>query len=283
MKDRFPTGAAMVLGIAFLLIFGLVICSFCFHRLLQKPKVIPFEPVSIVFIIFALLTVSVLIILARNMFLLAKNEKILEIQNFYIEHLNEMVRVIRTERHDFVNHLQVVYALMRTGKGEKAQQYIEELCQHVRITGEMLSVDVPELSALLLSKEDLAATKKITFKIDINSDLIGLRIKPLDLITVVGNLLDNAFDAVEELPEEKREVVFKVSQTTKYFIFQTINPGNLPNELHDNIFQMGFSTKGGSNRGIGLASVKSVVEKNKGRVNVCNIQSGIKFTVLFPL
>ncbi|MGI6405408.1 MAG: sensor histidine kinase [Syntrophaceticus sp.] len=143
----------------------------------------------------------------------------MDIQDFYIEHLNEMVRVIRTQRHDFINHLQVVYALMKTEKLEKAQQYIEELCHNVRIPCEALHVNMPELSALLLAKEELAAAKSISFKIIIDSNLVGFNVKPLDLITVIGNLLDNAFEAVEEFPMEKRNVSHKNISNTEIFRF----------------------------------------------------------------
>ena len=284
MKDRYSIGAIIVLGIAFLLVFLLVICSICFHNFLDKPEVIATDLFLIIVIILVFIIVSVFIYLARNMFLIAKQGKILDIQNFYIEHLNELVRVIRTQRHDFVNHFQVVYALMKTGKGEKAQQYIEDLCQHVRITGEILQLNVSELSALLLAKEDLAVDRKILFKIIVDSNLDGLSVKPLDLITVAGNLLDNAFEAVEELPLEKRNVVFKISETPKFFVFQTINPGYLPKEMREKIFQLGFSSKKGNGRGIGLASVKSVVEKNSGKIIVSSSKDrGTKFTVLFPV
>ena len=283
MKDKYSISAVIVLGIALLLVFVLVICFFCFN-MFWKPEVISFDLVSVIFIILVLISVSVLIILARNMFLVEKQRKILEIQNFYIEHLSELVRAIRTQRHDFDNHLQVVYALMKTDKTEKAQHYIEDLCQHVRITGEMLQVNVPELSALLLAKEDLAADKNILFKIIVDSNLDGLNVKPLDLITVVGNLLDNAFEAAEQLPQEKRNVVFKVFETSKYFVFQTINSGYLPKELQKRIFQLGVSSKDGVNRGIGLASVKSVVEKNSGKIVVSSSKDrGTKFKVLFPV
>lgn len=284
MKDKYSTCALIVLGLAFLLVFVLVICSLYFHNVFRKPAVISFDLVLLIIGILALITVSVLIFLARNMFLVAKQGKILDIQNFYIEHLNELVRVIRIQRHDFVNHLQVVYALMKTGKTEKAQQYIEELCQHVRITGEILKVNVPELAALLLAKEELAAAKDILFKMIVDSNLVGLNIKPLDLITVVGNLLDNAFEAVEPLPQENRNVVFKISETPKYFVFQTINPGYLSKEMREKIFQLGFSTKSRNGRGIGLASVKSVVEKNSGKIIVSSSKvRGTRFTVLFPV
>ena len=83
-------------------------------------------------------------------------------------------------------------------------RYIADLSHDIQITGAMLSVDIPELSALLLAKTDLARKKEILFKITVESNLKGLEIKPLELIMVVANLLDNAFEAVEDV--YKRQV-----------------------------------------------------------------------------
>lgn len=284
MKDRYTIGTVVVLGLAFLLVFVLVIFSFFFTGLLQKPPVVSFDCMALIISILVIITITSLISLARNIFLVAKQRKMLDIQDFYIEHLNEMVRVVRSQRHDFINHMQVVYALMKTKKPERAEQYIEELCQNVRFNDGVLYVNMPELSALLIAKEELAADKEISFKIKIDSDLVGLKVKPLDLITVLGNLLDNSFEAVEELPQEKRNVVIKIFQTSKHFVFQTANPGYIPKHLREKIFEMGFSTKSGKNRGVGLASVASVVEKNSGRITVSSSEdSGTKFTVMFPV
>jgi two-component system sensor histidine kinase AgrC len=284
MKNRYTISALIVLGLAFLLVAALVIFSFYFTGLFQKPCVISFDCAAFVIGILIIIATISLMFLARNMFLIAKQKKILDIQDFYIEHLNEMVRVIRTQRHDFINHLQVVYALMNTKKLERAQQYIEELCQTVHIPCEALHVNMPELSALLLAKEELATAKNISFKIIIDSDLVGFNVKPLDLITVIGNLLDNAFEAVEEFPMEKRNVVIKIFQIPRHFVFQIINPGFIPKHQRKKIFELGYSTKKGKGRGVGLSSVASVVEKNSGKIIVSsNKERGTKFTVMFPV
>ncbi|NLH27167.1 MAG: GHKL domain-containing protein [Syntrophomonadaceae bacterium] len=234
-------------------------------------------------IIVLFVTIPVLLILTKNVFLLTKQQKTLEIQDFYIEHLSELVRAIRVQRHDFVNHMQVVHALMKTGRFDRAIEYIADLSHDIQITGEMLRVDMPELSALLLAKTDLARKKDILFKITVESDLKGLEIKPLELIMVVANLLDNAFEAVETLPEENRIVVLKITETAEYYCLQVKNPGYIPEEIKMRIFEMGYSTKEGKERGTGLAAVKAVVEKNGGKITLqCSRDQGVTFTVRLP-
>jgi len=282
MKDRTIFNIIIPLGLAFLLVSLLVLSSLNLHNLISSPLSLS-EPVLFAMIIMLFITIPVLLILTKNIYLLSKQQKTLEIQDFYIEHLSELVRAIRVQRHDFVNHMQVVYALMKTGKFDKAIEYIADLSHDIQITGAMLSVDIPELSALLLAKTDLARKKEILFKITVESDLKGLEIKPLELIMVVANLLDNAFEAVETLPEENRIVVLKITETAEYYCLQVKNPGYIPEEIKMRIFEMGYSTKEGKERGTGLAAVKAVVEKNGGKITLqCSRDQGVTFTVRLP-
>jgi len=282
MKDRTLLNIIIPLGLAFLLVALLVVSSLTIHYLISSPFCLP-EPVLYALVIMLFVTIPILLVLTKNIFLLNKQQRTLEIQDFYIEHLRELVRAIRVQRHDFVNHMQVVHALMKTGKFEKAIAYIADLSHDIQITGEMLSVDIPELSALLLAKMDLARKKEILFKITVDSDLKGLEIMPLELIMVVANLLDNAFEAVETLPVEMRSVVLKVTETSKDYCLQISNPGYIPEGIRIKIFEMGYSTKEGKERGTGLAAVKAVVEKNGGTITLqCSRDQGVVFTVYFP-
>lgn len=260
----------------------LVTLGFYFQRLGEIGYVVSSELAVVVINAVIFIMVLVLLVISRKLFLLEKQEKFLKVQELYIEHLQELVRVTKAQRHDFINHLQVVYALLKTGQIEKAQKYIENLYHDVRISGEILRVNVPELAALLLVKMGIASLKNISFTIEVESNLKMLRIKPLELNTVVGNLVDNAFEAVEPLAADKKKVTLRVFKTGKHFVFQTSNPGFIEKELRDKIFEPGFSTKPGSS-GIGLASVKLVVEKNGGKILVSSGKDrGTKFTVIFP-
>jgi hypothetical protein len=268
-----------------ILIFAVILVTLGFYlqRLVEIGHVVSSE-VAVAVINAAIFTIVLFfLVILRKMFLLERHEKFLKVKEIYIEHLRELVRVTRAQRHDFVNHLQVVYALLKTGKIEKAQRYIENLYHDVRISGEVLRVNIPELAALLLVKMGIASLKNISFSIEVESNNLNmLRVKAIDLNTVVGNLVDNAFEAVEPLSADKRTVALRIFETSKHFVFQTVNPGFIEKELRDKIFEPGFSTRSG-NRGFGLASVRSVVEKNGGKILLSSFKDrGTKFTVIFP-
>jgi len=239
------------------------------------------EPAVVIINVLLIIVVVVSIILVRNLFLLERQEKHIKLQEFYFERLQELVTVTRAQRHDFVNHLQAVYALIKTGQTGKAQDYIETLYDDVRISGELMHLNIPQLSALLLVKMGIASLKNISFTVEIESNLKRLQIEPIELNSVIGNLVDNALEAVEPLTADKREVTLRIFETGNHFVFQTINPGFIKKDLMAKIFEPDFSTKRGE-RGIGLASVKSVVEMNRGKILVSSGQDrGTKFTVMF--
>ena len=260
----------------------LVTLGFYFQRLAESGHVVSSELAVVIINVLIFSMVPVLLVMSRKLLLLERQERLVKVQELYIGHLQELVRVTRAQRHDFVNHLQVVYALLKTGKTEKAQRYIENLYHDVRISGEILRVSIPELAALLLVKMGIASLKNISFSIEVESNLNMLQVKAIDLNTVVGNLVDNAFEAVEPLSMDKRTVALRIFETGKFFVFQTVNPGFIEKELRDKIFEPGFSTKAGD-RGFGLASVRSVVEKNRGKILVSSFKDrATKFTVIFP-
>ncbi len=237
---------------------------------------------AILFIIFTAMILSLLF--SRNLLVLAKQKRAMELQNIYIGHLQDMMQVIKAQRHDFINHLQVVYGLLRIDEYDQAQDYIGELYQDVQVSGEVLRLAIPELIGLLMVKMGMATAKGISLNMSIESDLKGLTIRPLDSAAIVGNLLNNALEAVEDLTPSYKNVSLIITENTHYFVIQTRNSGFIPKEIKAQVFKAGFSTKEGSlERGVGLTSVKHLVGKYRGRIVVSSHpETGTRFTVCFP-
>ncbi len=146
--------------------------------------------------------------------------------------------------------------MLRIGENDQAQDYIGELYQDVQVSGEILRLAIPELTALLMVKMGVATARGISFNISIESDLKGLAVRPLDIAAIVGNLLNNALEAVEDLNPPLKTVSLIIKENTHYFVIQTRNPGFIPEEIKAQVFKAGFSTKEGSlERGVGLTSV----------------------------
>lgn len=232
------------------------------------------------FIIFSVITLSLLLV--QKLVFVQKQSRLMQAQRLHIDNLQEMMQVIKGQRHDFINHIQVVYGLLNLNEIDKARNYISKLYKDVQVSGDILHLGIPELSALLLVKTGAATGKGISLRIDIETSLASLGISSLDLVAVVGNLINNALEAVENM-EADREVTLRIFTESGFYVIQVHNSGSIPADIHVRLFEPGFSTKGSDERGIGLASVKYLVEKYHGKVVVeSDPNRGTCFTVYYP-
>lgn len=272
--------------IGMLLLFAVILIALGFYyennfNQLQPPSAL-FMSNTIYFVVFALITLSLLLV--QKLGFLHKQYRLMQAQQLHIENLQEMMQVIKGQRHDFINHIQVVYGFLNLNEIDKALDYIRKLYRDVQISGDIMQLGVPELSVLLLVKTGAAAGKGISLSIDIETTLSATRVSPLDLVAVVGNLINNAMEAVENREPTDREVKLHIFAEPGFYVIQVHNSGIISEGVYDRLFEPGFSTKSDSGeRGIGLASVKYLVEKYKGRIAVSsNPEEGTCFTVYYP-
>ncbi len=270
-----------ILGLAVILI----VLGFYYQKYIQG-KVINLDKHFIVYSIITVIlaTVSTILLLANRLLFIAQQDRLFKAQQYHIEQLQEMNKIIKTQRHDFVNHLQTVYGLMQLGENAEAQAFISELYTEVQVSGEVLKLAIPELSALLLVKTGMAASLGISFTIEVRTNLSRLTIRPLDLVAIMGNLINNAMEAVENLTIPERKIRLKIFENSRFFILQIHNSGYIAPDLRSILFIPGVSTKDNSkNSGLGLASVKHITESYYGFVVVSsNPDQGTRFTVGFP-
>ncbi|HZG73614.1 MAG TPA: ATP-binding protein, partial [Chondromyces sp.] len=141
----------------------------------------------------------------------------------------------------------------------------------------------PKVQAILLGKLGKASEKKVHFVIDSNSSLMLLppHFKISQLITIAGNLIDNAFEEVAN--QRERDVSFFITDMGNDIVMEVADNGRgISNDQIDKLFNKGFSTKG-ENRGYGLANVKEEVDSLGGYIEVNNPKTGgTVFTVILP-
>ncbi|MHB9093967.1 MAG: sensor histidine kinase, partial [Eubacteriales bacterium] len=148
---------------------------------------------------FALITIPIVsIFLLKRLFTLSQQEAITASQEAYIATVNDLFLAIKGQKHDFINHIQVITGLLQLGKNEEALKYGLQLGQESRETGEVLNIKDPTIAALIKSKISTCIVKQIRFKTNINAETANLAVKPYDLVRILGNLLDNAIYAVSE-------------------------------------------------------------------------------------
>ncbi|KQU63621.1 ATPase [Bacillus sp. Leaf406] len=191
---------------------------------------------------------------------------------------------LRAQTHEFTNKLYAISGLLQLEEYEEAIDLIHSEADvhgsQNRIVFEQ--IHDRKVQAILLGKIGKASEYKVTFSIDPTSFLKPLpkRVAMSDLITILGNIMDNAFDAVAH--EETRTVTFFTTDIGKDIVFEVADTGaGIPDGV--DVFQRGVSSKQGKNRGVGLALVKETVTRLGGTIEVHVPKSGgTVFTVFIP-
>ncbi|OZU88157.1 ATPase [Virgibacillus indicus] len=210
--------------------------------------------------------------------------------------LNEMINTLsevrkysedlRAQTHEYTNKLYVLSGLLQLGHYNEAIELIQIESQVNRTQNKILLDQIQDrtVQAILLGKIGKASEKKIEFEIEVNSylDPLPKRIDIAKLITVLGNLLDNAIEAVERV--EERKIIFFATDLGEDIVFEIADSGTgIPENLMNRIFEQGFSTKETDGRGFGLAIVKHTIEELYGHIEVHNQPGGgTVFAVFIP-
>ncbi|MFO7249653.1 MAG: sensor histidine kinase [Actinomycetes bacterium] len=197
---------------------------------------------------------------------------------------------LRSAAHESANRLHTVVSLVELGRTEQAVAFAtEELRTVQRLTDRVVeSVREPVLAALLLGKSAVAAERGIELAIDPDGELDAIGVSERDLVTIVGNLIDNAIDAAGSGPPPQRVAVrLRLDDGALVIRIADSGPGMDP-ETAAAAFRKGWSTKG-DGRGLGLALAGQAVRRLGGTIEVGRGDpedtglTGAVFTVRLPL
>lgn len=173
---------------------------------------------------------------------------------------------LRAQRHDFLNHIQVVYSLLEMGEGDEAADYLERIYSQLRTVSKVMRTRVTAFNALLQVKNAACEERGIRLNLDIRTTLEGLPVPPWEICCIIGNLMDNAMDALADTADGWIEL--EVRETLRHFTFTIANNGpTIPEELRERIFESGVSTKG-EGRGMGLSIVRKTLAEFGGTIEL---------------
>ncbi|WP_086820257.1 sensor histidine kinase [Allokutzneria sp. NRRL B-24872] len=181
---------------------------------------------------------------------------------------------LRAQAHEFTNQLHTISGLIELGEHDEVVRYVTRASRaHEAWSAEVVAkVADTALAALLIAKASLAAEHGVGLRLSADSHIGELDdALSADLVTVVGNLVDNALDALPsgggwvevDLRQDEGEVLVRVRDS---------GPGVAP-ELAEEVFRNGFTTKvaeHGGKRGIGLALTRQICVRRGGEVSVRN-------------
>jgi sensor histidine kinase regulating citrate/malate metabolism len=205
-----------------------------------------------------------------------------KIRETSLENINEVLSALRAQRHDYINHLNSIYSLLGQGKVEKVKEYIIGISKEIKNLGPPVNCDNIWISALLQSKKGTAQSQKINLEYEIRGKLDELPLSPWEISKVLGNLIDNSIEAVENQPDFARNVLVYIGESRDNFIFRVSNSGEaIPESEIKKIFKKGYTTKA-RGEGLGLSIVKSIVESYDGYVNVRSKEEITSFELIIP-
>ncbi len=215
-----------------------------------------------------------------------QQQRIIDVHEKYIPVLKGMVHEMRQKQHDFKNHLSVLYGIVQIGDDvqvkEKTKEYIDKLLYNIQPVDRLLNIDDQVLSAIIYSKKALARTKNVSFEIELKERVPEYPLEKYELVELLGNLLDNAIEAAESGGDDNPRVVLTLGVEEDSKIIKVWNTGKTIQQNHiDKVFQRGFSTKKGENRGYGLYNINRIVNCYDGTIELRSDNDYTAFEILF--
>jgi len=201
--------------------------------------------------------------------------------------VDSLTDALRAQAHEYSNRLHTIAGLVQMGRGDEAMKLIAKTSGvHQELTEALLDrVGDPVLGALLLAKAAVASERGIELRVNDDTVMTRSTLDSEDLITLLGNLIDNALDAAGTSSGERWVSVSVTGHEDEVVIRVHDSGPGVAQNLDSQIFQEGFSTKSGprrARRGFGLALVRQVAHRHGGEVSVVN-DGGALFTVRLPL
>lgn len=194
---------------------------------------------------------------------------------------------LRSQSHEYANKLHTIAGLIQIGATDEALALIgQETKAHQALIKLLLNaVPDPVLSGCLLGKYNRAKEMGLLLEIDPESHMAErpANIPAEDLVTIIGNLLDNALEATLAHQGKGGQVFLSMTDVGNDLVFEVEDQGGGVAETeHERIFEKGVSSKGETGRGYGLHLVKGILEDLNGTIMLEPSPQGARFVVYLP-
>ena len=146
----------------------------------------------------------------------------------------------------------------------------------------MLKTSIPAVNALLAAKHADCEENHIRFETEIASAWTDFPIPGWEMCRVMGNLIDNAVDALTDAGTKDPLIRVTLGETPRAYVFSVSNNGPaIPDEIRESIFHLGFTTKS-AGHGSGLSIVSEILESYSGEITVESTPERTSFSGTIP-
>jgi sensor histidine kinase regulating citrate/malate metabolism len=239
-----------------------------------------FSPISkwLYVLMTALLACSLVIIFSAIM-----------IDKFYLSNISENLSnleqlnlKLRSQRHEYLNEMQVVYGLLELEEYEEAMKYLKPVYNDIAKVSKALRTSKPAVNALLQAKMEKAEKNNVQLYVEVSSNLALVPMEQWDLCKILGNLIDNAITAVQENKEEKKVHVV-IGEDSNGYILSIYNNGPvIPESKGELIFKKGYTSKKEEGHGLGLGIVNDIVHYYHGTIQLNSREGKTEFIITLP-
>lgn len=199
--------------------------------------------------------------------------------------LEDLNRQMRAQRHDFMNHIQVVYSLIEMNEPGEAMRYMDKIYGDMQRVSRMLRTACPAVNALIQAKVVEAEQRGAELKLSIAAKWDDPLMPAWEICRVLANLIDNALDAATGAqlpPGAKPTVELVLGEDLRTWFFSVRNNGPAIGEKQrEKIFEPGFTTKA-TGQGMGLFIVSRTVAEMGGRITLESRDGDTVFSGFIP-
>lgn len=196
-----------------------------------------------------------------------------------LSQVKQFSTMLRVQTHEYSNKLNTIGGLIQIGSYEEALDLImvENTGYQELIAFLMRTVQDPIIAGLILGKYDVAKERHIELVIDKESSLRQLpsRVPSSKLVTVIGNILENAFDAASCNKAQPAKVKLSITDIGEDIIFEIADSGiGMSDASIKDIFTFGQTTKSAMGHGIGMFLVKNCLDQIEGTLSITRGKTG---------
>lgn len=208
----------------------------------------------------------------------------------------EYAEMLRSQTHEHRNKLSTISGMVQMGELEAVQTFIGQETAHYQSLMENLreTINEPLIAGLLLGKTERARELGLNLELEDGSRLSFLpdKINAEDVVTILGNMIDNAFDSIRTAIEheglidpQRRQIDVSLTDFGNEIILEVSDQGvGLPQNIEiEQLVEMGVSSKAKEGRGVGLYLIQQLVARYEGQIEMIdNDDSGARVTVYLP-